>query len=154
MNEQANQGETVIGVGTSLKGEVIFDAPARILGEVEGSISSNSTLEIGEGASCVAPVEAATLIIAGEVNGSVIARERLELRATAVVKGEIAAAVISVAAGATIEGQVSVGIDAIESAARRRATRIEGKSQAGRVSDWIAAAAPQSDWALRAVGGS
>jgi cytoskeletal protein CcmA (bactofilin family) len=156
MNNETNQAEqremTIIGAGTSLKGDVCFEGPARILGVVEGSISSNSTLEIGEGAQCSSPVEAATLIIAGQVTGHVIARERLELRATAVVKGEIAAASISVASGASIDGQVSVGVDAIETAAKRRAVRVENKSHGGRATDWISAVAPQADWAARALG--
>ncbi len=106
------EGLTLIGPGTSIKGEITLSAPARILGEVEGRITSSGRVEIGAGALCKATIEAASVLIDGTVHGSVLARERLELSPTAVIKGDVVAARLVAAEGSTLCGHCSVGEEA------------------------------------------
>lgn len=100
---------TLIACGTLLKGELAFDTAARILGRVEGRITTAGRLEVGPGAHCQAQIDAAHLIIEGTVEGDITARERLELRASAVVTGSITAGALVVAEGASIKGPCAVG---------------------------------------------
>lgn len=100
---------TLIASGTLLKGELSFDTAARILGRVEGRITTAGRLEIGPGAQCKAHIEGAHVIIEGTVEGDIIARDRLELRATACITGSITAGALVVAEGASIKGPCAVG---------------------------------------------
>ena len=79
-------------------GMVMLDARFR------GEIRATDTLVIGEQAVVHATVQAATLVVHGEVIGSVTASQRLELRATARITGDIEAPVIVMEEGAVHDG--------------------------------------------------
>jgi len=76
---------------------------------------------IGPGGACTGPIDAARVVIDGTVEGDVIARELLELRAGAVVHGDITALRLIAAEGARIVGQVRIGDDALNARACPRA---------------------------------
>ena len=103
---------TVIGADTHIKGEMSFDGSARILGKFEGTIHAKGELHIADGASCKAVVEANKVTVEGAVEGNVSARERIELTSKAKMKGDLVAARLLVAEGASFTGHVTVGADA------------------------------------------
>jgi cytoskeletal protein CcmA (bactofilin family) len=100
---------TIIGPDTHIKGEMVFESSACILGQFEGRITSKGTLEIGESSTCKASVDAARVIVEGTVEGDIIARDRLDLNAGAAVHGDITANKLVVAEGATFIGHCRVG---------------------------------------------
>lgn len=103
---------TVIGRDAKIKGEMTFEQSARILGTFEGKISAKGEVQVGEGAVCRASVEATTVMVDGLIEGDVLARERVELTAKARVKGDLCAAALVVADGASFVGHCRVGPDA------------------------------------------
>jgi cytoskeletal protein CcmA (bactofilin family) len=103
---------TVIGPDTHIKGEMVFDSTARILGTFEGRVIAKGEVQIGEGAACKAAVEGQTVIVDGLIEGDVHARERVQLNAKARVVGDIVAATLVVAEGACFTGHCRVGSDA------------------------------------------
>lgn len=105
---------TVIGPDTHIKGEMVFDSTARILGTFEGRVIAKGEVQIGEGAACKAAVEGTTVIVDGLVEGDVTARERVQLNSKARVMGDIVAATLVVAEGATFVGNCRVGADALK----------------------------------------
>lgn len=100
---------SVIGPAARIKGEVTFDGPAQVLGCIEGSIRSSDTLHVGQGGHCKASIEAACVVVDGTVEGDLVGQERVELNAGARVTGDITAATLAVAAGASFTGHVRVG---------------------------------------------
>lgn len=116
MSESATAQTTVIGAGTVIKGEMTFEGAARLLGTFEGKITAKGDLQIADGASCKASVDANTISIDGVVEGNISARERVELSARARMKGDLIAAKLSVADGASFVGHVTVGPDAAKAA--------------------------------------
>lgn len=108
----ADATTTVIGPGTRVKGEISFDGPAKILGEVEGRITSPGEVNIGESALCRAAVEANVVHIDGVVEGNIAARQRLLLNPSARVSGDVVASSMTVAEGASLVGHVRIGSDA------------------------------------------
>jgi cytoskeletal protein CcmA (bactofilin family) len=100
---------TVIGPDVHIRGEVILGAAARIDGRVEGRIESAGELMVGPSGVCDCDIVGTYVIIEGVVQGDVSARERLELRSTGQICGEINAASISIAEGATFVGQCRIG---------------------------------------------
>ncbi|HYE60371.1 MAG TPA: polymer-forming cytoskeletal protein [Phycisphaerales bacterium] len=103
---------TVIGADTHIKGEMRFESTARILGTFEGTIEAKGELQVASGASCKAAVEAIKVLVDGEVDGNLTAKERVELTAKAKMKGDLVAARLVVADGASFTGHVKVGPDA------------------------------------------
>lgn len=103
---------TVIGRDAKIKGEMTFEQSARILGTFEGKIIAKGDVQVGEGAVCRASVEATTVMVDGLIEGDVLARERVELTAKARVKGDLCAAALVVADGASFVGHCRVGPDA------------------------------------------
>lgn len=107
---------TIISADTQVRGEIIIQNAALLLGTVEGKVLSQGRLHIGEGAVCKSSVEGAAITIDGTVEGNVLARERLELNTTARIKGDITAAKLIVAEGASFSGNCSVGTEAVRNA--------------------------------------
>ena len=103
---------TTIGPDTHIKGDMTFDGTARLLGSFEGTITAKGELQVANGATCKATVDAAKVIVDGEVEGNMTARERVELTAKARVKGDVISPRLVVAEGASFVGHVSVGPDA------------------------------------------
>lgn len=111
MAETGNQ-TTIIGADTQIKGEMTFEGAARLLGIFEGKISAKGELHVADGASCKAAVDAGKVTVDGSVEGNVTARERVELTARARMKGDLVAAKLLVAEGASFVGHVTVGPEA------------------------------------------
>lgn len=107
----AGQGATsaFLGKDTTLTGTVTFGSSARIEGQVEGQVTANDVLTIGESANLKATVHGTVVIIQGTVVGDVTAKTRLELRSPSKVKGNIAAPVVVIQEGANFEGQCTMG---------------------------------------------
>lgn len=116
-NASQNQ-TTVIGPDTFIKGEMSFDNTARLLGRFEGKISAKGELQVAEGATCNAAVEASRVTVDGSVEGDMIARERVALNAKSSMKGDLVAAKLAVAEGAVYVGHVTVGPDAAKASGK------------------------------------
>jgi cytoskeletal protein CcmA (bactofilin family) len=101
--------DRIAAVGSSvvIKGELLAREDVVIAGRVEGTISVEGHLVVVEpGGHVSADVVAKGVVIAGTVAGSVVAEERIELRSTARVEGELSAPRIAIAEGATLSGRV------------------------------------------------
>jgi cytoskeletal protein CcmA (bactofilin family) len=111
MAETGNQ-TTIIGADTHIKGDMTFDGAARILGTFEGKISAKGDLHVADGATCKATVETGRVTVDGVIEGNVTARDRAELTAKAKVRGDLIAARLLVAEGASFIGHVTIGPEA------------------------------------------
>lgn len=109
---ESTSNMTVIGADTQIKGELSFDTTARILGRVDGQITSKGELQIGDGANCRATLDAGKIIIDGYVEGNINARDRVQLNSKAKVVGDVSAGTLVVAEGASFIGHCRVGPEA------------------------------------------
>src|SRR3990170_3844908 len=81
-----------IGKAVRVEGKVISEEDLTIDGDVEGSIElGGHSLTIGQDARIKADLRAKTVTISGKVVGNVRAVEKVDLRATASVAGDITA---------------------------------------------------------------
>lgn len=104
----SSSNETIIAQGVRVEGDFQSQGDVVIDGEVVGSVVTLSSLHVGESAKIQADVKAASAVIAGEIIGNVIAEEMLELLSTSHVKGDIITSRISVAAGARVNGKITM----------------------------------------------
>lgn len=98
-----------LGKGTRVAGKLTFEGPVRIEGYVEGELTANDTLTIGEGADVRAQVTGTSIVIHGKVTGDVKASKRLEIRAPGKLLGNITTPVLVIHEGVVFEGQCSMG---------------------------------------------
>jgi cytoskeletal protein CcmA (bactofilin family) len=99
-----------IGKAVRVQGKVVSDEDLTIDGDVEGSIElGGHSLTIGEDARIRADLLAKTVTISGKVTGNVKGVDKVELRATGTVEGDITAPRFVMAEGATVMGKVQTG---------------------------------------------
>jgi cytoskeletal protein CcmA (bactofilin family) len=98
-----------IGKSVVVKGELSGSEDLIVDGEVEGSISlKGQTCTVGPNGRVRANIEARNVIVHGRVNGDIHASERVELRKTASLAGDIATARISIDDGAFFKGGIDI----------------------------------------------
>lgn len=91
-----------------IKGTLKFQNDLVFDGKIEGEIISNATLTVGKSAHVQGEVKSKSVIINGSVQGNIDAAERVELKATAQLIGDLRAARIIIEDGATFVGKSEV----------------------------------------------
>lgn len=99
---------TVLGPGINWKGDLRGKGGVRIEGTLEGEIAVRGLVIIGEtGRVTCKTFKAGTIIVAGAVNGEIVA-EKLEIRATGRVYGDVSTQSFSTEEGAFLRGKVTM----------------------------------------------
>ena len=102
----------VLSADVEIKGTVKFTNDLVVDGRIEGEISSDGNLTVGENARIKAEIRTATVVVYGKVHGNLTATDRVELKASAEVVGDIKAKTLSIEAGAIFVGKSTVGTPA------------------------------------------
>lgn len=97
-----------IGKGSRITGTLVFEGPSRIEGHVEGEVSAQDTLTVGETAVVNARLNGALIVIRGTVTGDVVAKTRLEIQAPGKVIGDVTTPSLVINEGAILEGRCSM----------------------------------------------
>lgn len=99
-----------VGQSVVFKGELISSEDLRIDGRVEGTINlGNHDLIVGPNGNVNAAVVAKTITVRGSVKGSLTAAERIEIRETATIEGDVTAPRLAITDGAAMRGRVKTG---------------------------------------------
>lgn len=106
--DQFGASPTFIAEGCRLRGDLETRGPLVLSGNLEGDGRIGGALSISVGARWHGNVHAKAGVIAGEVIGNVAIDEKLEIGATAVIRGSIAAKTLAIANGAVIDGDIVV----------------------------------------------
>ena len=98
-----------IGKSVVIKGELNGSEDLTIEGQVEGKIElRQNVLTIGPNGRIKAQVFAKAVIILGEVTGNVTATEKVDIRDSGSVDGDIAAPRVAIAEGAHFRGSIDM----------------------------------------------
>jgi cytoskeletal protein CcmA (bactofilin family) len=98
-----------IGKSVVIKGELSGSEDLYVDGQVEGSISlKGNALTVGPHGQVKATVEAKGIVVQGKLEGNVQASDRVELRKSAIVTGDITTQRISIEEGAYLKGKVDI----------------------------------------------
>lgn len=99
---------SVLGPGISWKGDLRGKGGVRIEGALEGEVAVRGLVIIGETGKVTCEVlKAQTVIVAGSMSGQIVA-EKLEIRATGRVYGDVIIQSISTDEGAFLRGKVTM----------------------------------------------
>ena len=104
----SSDARAYLDAGSRISGKLYFETAARIDGQVEGEILAKDSLTIGESAVVAAQIKAASVIVAGKVSGDIIAVQRIEIKPSAKVLGNITAPILAIQEGALFEGHCAM----------------------------------------------
>ncbi|MCW1912114.1 polymer-forming cytoskeletal protein [Luteolibacter sp. GHJ8] len=99
----------VLSSDVEIKGTVKFTNDLVVDGRIEGEIQSEGNLTVGENARLKAEIKTGTVVVYGKVHGNIVAADRVELKASAEVVGDIKAKTLSIEPGAIFVGKSAVG---------------------------------------------
>lgn len=105
-----NRIDSLIGVGTTIEGDLNFSGGMRIDGHVNGNViaaqGKPSTLVLSEHARVNGEVTVTHLVVNGTISGPVSASEYMELQSKAKVNGDVHYKTLEIQLGAIIEGRL------------------------------------------------
>jgi cytoskeletal protein CcmA (bactofilin family) len=107
-------GATLIGAGTTLKGDIKSNSDLRIDGTVIGNITSAAKIIIGSSGVVEGDITGNQADIVGKISGNIRAKELLQLRGECVVTGNLYAGKLQIEPTATFNGQCHMGANVVE----------------------------------------
>ncbi len=106
LNERATIGSSIL-----VKGDLSGEEHLLIQGRVEGQISlDGNDLTVGSRGRVKADVHAKVISVEGEVRGNLFGEEKIVIRKTGNVKGNLVAPRVSLEDGAAFKGSIDMGV--------------------------------------------
>ncbi len=94
--------------GASFQGKMCFTGVVRVDGHLQGDVSSEGTLVVGETGVVEATLQVGSLIVHGVVLGDVKAEDCVEIAASGQLEGSIETARLVVAEGAQLSAKIAM----------------------------------------------
>ena len=101
---------SLIGAGTSLKGDITSNGDLRIDGTLEGNIHCSAKVVIGTNGCVEGDINGQQADIMGKVKGTIKVKELLQIRGGSEVTGNIHAVKLQIEPAATFNGQCHMTI--------------------------------------------
>lgn len=102
---------SLIGNGTTLKGDISSNGDLRIDGKLIGNIHSTAKVVIGANGVVEGDINGVQADIMGRVNGTIKVKELLQLKASGTVNGNIHAGKLQIEPAATFNGACHMGVE-------------------------------------------
>jgi cytoskeletal protein CcmA (bactofilin family) len=101
--------KNVLANDVEIKGSIKFSHDLIIDGKIEGEVSSDGALTVGENSLIKGEIKTRAVTIFGKVEGNITVQEKCELKSNAVLVGDVAAGTLAIEEGATFLGRSQVG---------------------------------------------
>jgi cytoskeletal protein CcmA (bactofilin family) len=102
--------DSLIGSGTIVRGDIVFEGGLRIDGQVAGNVTAAEgkpgTLVVSEAARVDGRIDVSHVVVNGSVNGPVAAKDYLELQPKARIVGDVSYKTLEMHIGAQIHGRL------------------------------------------------
>lgn len=107
-------GTTLVGAGTTLKGDIHSNNDLRIDGTIVGNVHSSSKVVIGANGVVEGNISGNQADIIGKVTGNVKVKDLLQLRGDSAVTGNLYAGKLQVEPSAVFNGECHMGTNVVE----------------------------------------
>jgi cytoskeletal protein CcmA (bactofilin family) len=104
----AGSGKNVLTSDVEVKGNLKFAGELTFEGKLEGEISSDGTLNLGDSAVVNGNINVTSVIVRGKVNGNITAKDKIEIKSKAELFGDIRSAKLVIEEGVTFVGKTEV----------------------------------------------
>ncbi len=101
---------TIIGSGMTIEGEITSEEEVVVVGTVRGKLHVDGAVTVENGAVVEADVAAASLSIGGTMTGNAAASDRVDLLTGGRLIGDVKAARLTIADGASFKGNVDMDV--------------------------------------------
>ncbi|MDF0675881.1 MAG: polymer-forming cytoskeletal protein [Nitrospira sp.] len=108
-HEPGQDVSAFVGKGVVFKGTITYNGTVRIDGTLEGEIHTDGILLVGEEAVITAKVTAGTIVCKGKITGDIHAKDKMKLRAPAIIDGGVTTPVLSIEEGVLFNGTLEMG---------------------------------------------
>ena len=110
-NEKTNggNGTTLIGAGTTVKGDITSNSDLRIDGTIIGNVNSTAKIVIGASGNVEGDISGNQADVVGKVAGNIKTKDLLQLRGDCVVNGNVHAGKLQIEPTAVFNGQCHMG---------------------------------------------
>jgi len=98
-------GNSLIGAGTTIKGDISSNGDIRIDGTLKGNIIGGAKVLIGPDGVVEGDIEGHQADVLGSVTGKIVVKDLLNLRGKATIKGNIQAVKLQIEPTVTFNGQ-------------------------------------------------
>lgn len=105
-------GNSLIGAGTTIKGDIVSSGDVRIDGTLIGNIQCAAKVLIGQDGVVEGDIEGQQADILGKVSGKIQVTELLNLRGNAIIRGNLRAGKLQIEPSVTFNGQCHMGKEA------------------------------------------
>jgi cytoskeletal protein CcmA (bactofilin family) len=99
---------TILGPGSSIRGDIESGGFTRIDGSIQGNLSAKGRVVVGEKARMRGNITGTAVTVGGVVYGNILASERISILDTGLVLGDIITRRIQADEGCLIHGKVTV----------------------------------------------
>ncbi len=107
-NSAGTQG-TFLGGSVVLKGELTGDEDLTIEGQFEGSLNlQDHCVTIGQHGQVKADITARQVVVGGKLTGKINARDKVEIRRTGHVTGDLSSSGVAIEDGAYFKGSIEI----------------------------------------------
>ncbi len=105
---------SLIGSGTTIKGDIQCDGDIRIDGVLRGNISSAGKVIVGANGMVEGDIEAANADVLGKINGKLMIKSLLNIREKALINGDIYTGQLQFEPSATFNGSCHMGANVVD----------------------------------------
>ena len=103
-----SKSDSLLSADAHFNGSISFKSFLRIDGQFDGKVSSKGTLYVGKTGVVKADIKVGNIVVEGKITGNVEASEKIELRQTAQLFGDIKANKLIIAEGVSFVGKCDV----------------------------------------------
>lgn len=100
--------KNVLNSDVEIKGTLKFAGELTFDGKLDGDITSEGTLNVGDNAVVKGNLNVNSVVLRGKINGNVTAREKIEIKAKTELFGDIRAPKLVIEEGVTFVGKSEV----------------------------------------------
>jgi cytoskeletal protein CcmA (bactofilin family) len=108
-NYMTNSPKNILSSDVEIKGSLKFSNDLVIDGRIEGEVTSDGSLTVGENARIKGEIKTKSCIVFGKVEGNITVTDRCELKQSAELAGDVRAKTLSIEEGAAFMGKSIVG---------------------------------------------
>ena len=99
---------SLLAAGARVVGDIETPGGLMLGGHVRGDGNIGGELSVSEQAHWEGDVHAHSAVVAGRITGCIVVRKKIEIAASAIIRGRVVACSIAMARGATIDGEITV----------------------------------------------
>ncbi len=114
--ENVKEAKTIIGEDVAIVGSVKCTGDIEIKGKLEGDLTCGGRTVIGESAVIKGSLTVEVASILGQIDGNISAKDRIEMKSSARVNGDIKAKRLTVEDGVTFIGKSEVNPSGMQTA--------------------------------------